>query len=166
MPNLLQFDASEIFLDANVFLYELTAHSRWGQSCHQFIKKIEGGAISGFTSSAVIAEVVHKLMLLEACDRFHVQMHEAIDYLKRHFHKIKILNNYRNALEHIYNLPNLTILEITNSIFIQSHTLIRKYQLLSSDAVHAALCQVHNIQHIATNDKDFIRVRTLTVWQP
>jgi predicted nucleic acid-binding protein len=88
------------------------------------------------------------------------------DYLKRHFYKIKTLNNYRNALEHIYNLPNLTILETTNSIFIQSHALIRKYQLLSSDAVHAALCQAHNIQHIATNDKDFMRVRALTIWQP
>ena len=66
----------------------------------------------------------------------------------------------------LLSLRNLTILEVTNSIFRQSHVLINKYQLLSSDAVHVATCLANNIKHVATNDNDFKRVRALTIWSP
>ena len=66
----------------------------------------------------------------------------------------------------LLSLRNLTILEVTNSIFRQSHVLINKYQLLSSDAVHVATCLANNIKHAATNDNDFKRVRALTIWSP
>jgi predicted nucleic acid-binding protein len=93
-------------------------------------------------------------------------MYEVISYLKKHPRTIKKLSKYRKALDLIYRLPNLTILEINNPIFRQSHALIPKYQLLSSDAVHVATCQAYAIKNIATNDRDFARVKGITVWMP
>jgi hypothetical protein len=122
--------------------------------------------IDSFTSNWVITEVVHKLMMLEACARFHIQSYDAITYLKKQPRKIKMLSKYRKALALIYKLPNLTILEVDNSIFRQSHNFIRKYQLLSSDAIHVATSLAYGIKHVATNDRDFMRVKGLTVWLP
>jgi len=121
MPRLSQFDDSEIFIDANILLYDFTAHAQFGIICHKVIEKIEDGLVHGFTSHWVITETIHKLMLIEACDRFQLQMHETVNYLKKHPRAIKSLSKYRQALALLYHLPNLTILEVNDSIFRQSH---------------------------------------------
>ena len=105
-------------------------------------------------------------MLLETCDRFHVKIYEASDFLKNHPRLIKKLSNHRKALDLVHRLPHLTICEVAIPIVRHSHVLIGKYQLLSSDALHVATCLANNIKHVATNDNDFKRVKTLTVWSP
>lgn len=109
--------APKIFLDANILLYHFTSHPQFGLSCYQLIQSTEVGMINSFTSNWVIAEVIHKLMTLEACDRFHIQSHDIVIYLKKQYRKIKKLSKYRKALALIYQLPNLTVLEIDASIF-------------------------------------------------
>jgi len=99
MPHLSRFNSSEIFLDANILLYHFTSHPQFGSSCHQLIQSTEIGAISSFTSNWVLTEVIHKLMTLEACDRFKLQSHEAISYLKKKPRTIKKLSKYRKALD-------------------------------------------------------------------
>lgn len=44
--------------------------------------------------------------------------------------------------------------------------LSRKYGLLISDAVHAAIMKINTIDNIATNDSDFERIDAITVWKP
>jgi predicted nucleic acid-binding protein len=166
MPRLSQFNGSEIFLDANILLYDFSAHPRFGASCHKLIEKTELGQLRSFTSHWVITEVVHKLMLLETCDRFHLAMHAAVNYLKKYPRSIQSLSQYRQALDLLMRLPNLIILEVNHPIFFQSHQLISKYQLLSSDAIHVATCLAYGIKHLATNDKDFKRAKEITVWTP
>ncbi|MGH7595257.1 MAG: type II toxin-antitoxin system VapC family toxin [bacterium] len=46
------------------------------------------------------------------------------------------------------------------------HPAINSYQLLSSDAIHVSTCLAYGIKHIATNDRDFMRVKGLTIWLP
>lgn len=166
MGHLAQFNGGEIFLDANILLYELTSHPRFGISCHELIAKTEEGAVKSFISPFVITEVVHKLMIFETCDRYDLHMSAAITYLKSNPRAIKSLGQYRQALDLIYRLPHLTILTINPTVLRQSHALIAKYQLLSSDAIHAATCLAYGVHHIATNDKDFLRVKRLKVWLP
>ncbi len=166
MPHLSQCNEIEIFIDANIWLYAFTAHPRWGKSSHQLLKKIEAGEITGCISHLVITETIHKLMLFEACDRFHLSRSDAINYLKKNFKAIKTLLHYRQALRQFHQLPNLKILEISHSVFSQSYSIIKEYQVLSTDAVHLATCLLHNVNHIATNDKDFKRMRRLTTWWP
>ena len=166
MPFLNQFDKKDIFLDANIFLYAFTAHKRFGEDCYGFISKIEKGLHNGITSNLVITEIIHKIMVIETSEQFNVRTSEAVNYLKRYPHRIKKLAKYLEALNLIYRLPNLTIFEVSNKIFHDSHSLIKKNQLLSSDAIHVATCKYNRIQHIATNDRDFERVAGLVVWRP
>jgi len=166
MPALSQFNGDEIFLDANILIYHLTSHPQFGAACHQLLQNTEVGIVNSYTSNWVLAEVIHKLMILETCDRFRLQNHEAINYLKKNHHAINRLSKYRKALDLIYRLSNLTILEVNDVIFRQSHAYISKYHLLSSDAVHVATGLTNNIRNMATNDKDFKRVKDLTIWAP
>lgn len=68
------FDAiasgQSLFVDANVLLYYFTAHPRYGTACQKLLDRIETKDITGFTSSSVLTEVVHRLMTVEACQRF------------------------------------------------------------------------------------------------
>lgn len=83
MGHLAQFNGGEIFLDANILLYEFTSHPRFGISCHELIAKTEEGAVKSFISPFVITEIIHKLMIFETCDRFNLHMSAAITYLKK-----------------------------------------------------------------------------------
>lgn len=166
MPALSQFKGDEIFLDANILIYHFTSHPRFGAACHQLLQNTEVGVVSSYTSTWVLAEVIHKLMILETCDRFRLQSHEAVNYLKKNYQTINKLSNYRKALDLVYRLSNLAILEVNGAIFRQSHIYISKYRLLASDAVHVATSLANNIKNMATNDKDFKRVKDLTIWVP
>ncbi|KAA0229759.1 hypothetical protein EDS67_09950 [candidate division KSB1 bacterium] len=82
MGHLAEFNRGEIFLDANILLYEFTSHPRFGSSCHELVAKTEQGAVKSFLSPFVITEIIHKLMILETCDRFNLHISAAITYLK------------------------------------------------------------------------------------
>jgi predicted nucleic acid-binding protein len=43
-----------IFVDANVLLYYLTAHPKYGSACKKLLDRIENKEIIGFTSSHVL----------------------------------------------------------------------------------------------------------------
>lgn len=166
MPRLAQFAATEIFIDANIFLYVINDNPRFGEPCHELVAKIERGEVEGYTSHFVVSEIVHKMMQHETCQRFDLPLAQAVSFLKRNPRVISTLRIYRDALNLIFNVPNLILLEIDNAILRQSHSMIRDYQLLSTDALHAATCLAYNIRHFATNDKDFTRVQELTIWSP
>jgi predicted nucleic acid-binding protein len=166
MPSLDDYNGTSIFIDANIFIYVFTAHPRFGISSHNLIKKIEDYSINGFTSPLVIIEVIHKLICFEISERFNIKVPHAISYHKKNPSCIKKLIKYRQAIELIYNLPNLHIVELKENIFRQSFEYINQYQLLASDAVYLATCVENNLQDIATNDADFERAKLITVWRP
>ena len=55
-----------VFLDANIGIYHFSPHPTLGAACHQLVRRIEGGQLPGFTSTHVLAEVAHQMMILEA----------------------------------------------------------------------------------------------------
>src|SRR4051794_33275605 len=55
-----------VFLDANPFVYHFEPHPTHGPACSQVIQRIEQGDVLGFTSTHVLSEVAHRLMMLEA----------------------------------------------------------------------------------------------------
>jgi predicted nucleic acid-binding protein len=59
-----------VFLDANVLVYACTSHPTYGAACERLLDRIEHQDKEGFTSAHVLADVAHRLMTLEACDRF------------------------------------------------------------------------------------------------
>ena len=67
MPNLCDIPAStRAFIDANIFVF--SASDKEGESS-QFLKKCLSEEVKGFTSVSVLAETLHRLMILEAIEK-------------------------------------------------------------------------------------------------
>ena len=58
-----------VFLDANTLLYHFTADPKYGDPCTDLIERIERQELTGFISTAVISEVAHRMMTIEAADQ-------------------------------------------------------------------------------------------------
>jgi predicted nucleic acid-binding protein len=76
--------ATDVFLDANTFVYHFIADPNFGASCTKFLKRIESHEIVGWTSPHVLAEVSHRLMTIEACSLFGWTYQGIAARLRRH----------------------------------------------------------------------------------
>ncbi len=61
---------SDVFIDANIFLYNILRVDKWFNSCNRFLMRVENGDFKAFTSPIVIGEVMHKLMISETVKEY------------------------------------------------------------------------------------------------
>ena len=69
------------FIDANIFIYHFT-QTPLTASCTAFLQRVEMGDIQGITSVAILAEVAHRLMILEAIRTLGFSSRTAVKKLK------------------------------------------------------------------------------------
>lgn len=156
---------SSIFIDANIFLFTILAHPRFKELCEKFLGAVERKEYRAFTSTLVLNEVIHKLMITEAVKKHALKTeHEAYLLLKQ---KPELIRGLRITWDNFASLKeySIKILSIDDSLDSAAE-ISRSYGLLISDAVHAAVCREHKVENIATNDADFERVDFLKVWKP
>ena len=156
---------TKVFIDTNILLYDITGHPTHGKPCKRFLKKIENIEIEGSTSVVVLNELLHKLILGEVSKKKGLTLPQSMGYIKKNPDVITSLKAY-DFLDKIECMQNLKIMELTPAIFTFARGYMKKYKLMSNDAVHVATCKVHNIENIATNDRDFKRIDFLKVWKP
>jgi predicted nucleic acid-binding protein len=53
-----------VFIDANVLIYHFAHHPTYGAPCRQLLQRVEGQDLLGFTSTHVLGEVAHQLMMI------------------------------------------------------------------------------------------------------
>jgi len=61
---------TSVFIDANIFLFDIFEDTDFGDASYDFIKKIESSDIKGYTSTLVLDEVLFKMILMEATNKF------------------------------------------------------------------------------------------------
>ena len=155
-----------IFIDANIFLYEIFDHPIFGENSHRIFKDVENGHLQGLTSTLVLDEVFYKMMLMEASNKFHIPLKDASSYLKRNYHRITVLTDSRKNIQKIQRINNLEIKGISPEIFEMSTEIAETNMLLPHDASHLAVMRFTGLSDIATNDSDFERVAGIRVWRP
>ena len=157
---------SKIFVDANIFLYAILGHPALKPRSQKFLVNIENGLYRATTSSLVFNEVLHKLMLTEAVRKYGLSSER--DALKLIKEKPEIISNMSMVWKNYSELKKypITIFSIDEEALDLAVLLSRKYGLLISDAVHAAIMKINTVNNIATNDGDFERIEGITVWKP
>jgi predicted nucleic acid-binding protein len=58
-----ELDDHSVFIDANIFIYHFGGHS---SQCKAFLERCAQRELLGYTSTPVLAEVLHHLMVVEA----------------------------------------------------------------------------------------------------
>lgn len=156
---------ASIFLDANVFLHYFTAHRRYGAAAETLLDRVESQDVIGFTSAHVLLEVVHRLMTIEACQRFGHPVKGIAQRLRRHPADVQQLDRPRQALDEI-SLLRLTVLSVSGGLVSTSIDISRQTGLLSSDALIIAVMQASGLTAIASVDPDFDSVPGIARYSP
>lgn len=150
-----------IFVDANILLYYFTAHGRYGPACQKLLERIENKEIAGFSSAHVLAEVVHRLMTVEACQRFRWSVRGIARRLRRHPAEVQQLSRSRQAVDEL-TLIGLDVLSVAKGHVSLAPDISRQYGLLCGDALAVAVMQAHGLVHLASRDADSDRVLGIT----
>lgn len=153
------------FIDANIFYYSLVNTPPLSAECIDFLKRIERGEVTATTSSAAIAEAIHKVMLAEAVQRYSLNRQGLAHRLQRQAQLIAGLTEHTKVAALIRALK-LHVEPITLHLLERAALLSIQYCLLTNDALTTAVMEELAISHLATNDDNFDTVRNLTVWKP
>jgi hypothetical protein len=158
--------SSNVFIDANIFLYHIMRRPKFFSPCHEFFTAIESGAYYGFTSTLVINGVLHKLIIAEATNTYGLRSeHDAANVLKQNPEKIRGLSQVWETYAAIKDYP-IIICSCDESVLDSAVDLSNRYGLLISDATHLAVVKSEGIPNIATNDSDFQRVDDINIYKP
>src|SRR5437764_5362558 len=122
-----------LFIDANPFIYAVTADPRYGVACQQLLQRIENKELQGFTSAHVISEMAHRLMTIEAAARLGRALTGMANWLKRHPQEVKRLSRFRQAIDELAAVP-IQILAATGSHVSLAADLSTQLGLLTNDA--------------------------------
>jgi predicted nucleic acid-binding protein len=88
-----------------------------------------------------------------------------LSIFKDHLYVISECSVAYSVLDDVFN-SRMVIIPLTLEVLQYAKTFSKKYNLLFSDAIHVASCNLFKIKNIATNDSDFERVDFLKIWRP
>jgi len=157
-------DGSEVFVDANIFIYHFSGPTEYTDSCTQFLQRIEDGELIGLTSMLVVVETLHRLMIIEATSKLQIEPRVAIRHLKAHPSDVMKLTDHLTVADKIRALVEILPVDFVH--VLTSSEIKKTYGLLTNDAINLAIMRVRHLGNIATNDPDFERIPDLVAWKP
>ncbi|HEV8717007.1 MAG TPA: type II toxin-antitoxin system VapC family toxin [Candidatus Binatia bacterium] len=155
---------SRIFIDANVFIYHFT-QTPLTAACTAFLQRVEAGDLYGITSIVILAEVAHRLMILEAIRTLGLSSRTAVKKLKETPDLVCRLSHYKLATERIPSFK-VMIESVTFAHLQTAQGLSTLHGLLTNDSLTVAMMQAFGLTDLASNDPDLSVVPGLTIWRP
>src|ERR1017187_4060748 len=159
LPNLPE--SGFVFIDANVFIYALTAQSA---ECRQLFERCLREEVTGIALFETVNEVTHRLMIAEALSKGLITAGRA-KALRNKFQQITTLTDYWLDTQRILAL-NLLFMPVNETIIRNAQTVRQEVGLLTNDSMIVAGMREYGLSFLASNDADFERVRDITVFKP
>ncbi len=160
------FDAlisgDSVFIDANIFIYHFNGIS---SECKHVLSRCSSKDIVGYSSTFILAEVLHRLMIGEAIRKKYIRAKNPVKQLKKHPEIIKKLSEYNADVATIQEM-NITILECTQHSVKTSEAIRSSEGLLTNDSLILAAMKQAHLSKLATNDNDFDRIARLDIYKP
>ena len=154
-----------VFVDANVLIYLAGPDPIFGTVCQQLMQSIDNGQLQGFTSTHVLAEVAHQLMIIEASTLPGWTLGKVKQRLQQQPAMVQQLTRFRRAIETVLQ-SNLRVLTLAPASLVDAAILSQQYGLLTNDALSLAVMQAQGLTKIASADTDFDRVPSITRYAP
>ncbi len=154
--------ASRIFLDSTIFIHHATAVS---PQCRTLLERCEAGDVTGVTAVHVVAEVAHRLMMIEAVAAGLASGKELVRKLRARPDLVRRLHVYQEQIERI-PLMGVDVLPLELGTLLRSAEIRRRYGLLLNDSLVVAAAQTAGVTHLASADADFNRVKELKLYRP
>lgn len=158
-----------IFIDANIFIYNALDDPIYADSCTNFLRNVEANKIKAVITPQVMDEILFKILVAEAS--LHLEKF-TLPNLKKEMKKssfsLKVYKPVREYSDYLTELTyrGLKILIVDSGVVEKSIDLGSQYGLLTTDAIHLSTIKQYGINNIATNDTDFERVDSITLYKP
>jgi predicted nucleic acid-binding protein len=153
---------TRILIDSSIFIYHFTGASR---DCRLLLERCEGGDVKGMTSVIVVAEVAHRLMMIEALARGLVTGTNIARKLREKPEVVRKLRVYQEQVERI-PLMGIDVVPVGLKTLVRSAQLRNRYGLLTNDSLVATAAQEEQVAALASADRDFGRIENLQLFQP
>jgi predicted nucleic acid-binding protein len=154
-----------VFIDANTFVYYFAPDPQWGGPCGQLLRRVENHEIAGYTSAAILGEVAHRLMTIEARTRHNWTSGKVLHRLKQNPHIVQTLTNSEAAVASIIG-SRVQIFPVDSALIAAAVAVSRQTGLLSNDALMIAVMQANGLTKLASNDTDLDHVPGITRYAP
>jgi len=139
---------SKCLVDANILLYHIAGTSI---DCKTFLQRVENEEVQAYLTTIIIAEVLHRQMLIEAVIKGLVTTGRALNKLKTNPTLIGHLTDYIRQVDGLLQLP-FTIIEVKSSDIRLSHGLRQAHGLFVNDSINLACVQRLGLLDIVTHD--------------
>jgi predicted nucleic acid-binding protein len=156
---------SAVFVDANTFVFHFQPHAVFGPACTALFKRVELQEISGYCTTHVLSEVVHRLMTIEARTKYGWFAGKLLHRLKQNSTAVQGLTTHRVAVKEALQ-SRLQFVSVTPVHLATASSFIQQYGLLSNDALVVAVMQSNGLTNLASLDADFDRVPGITRFGP
>jgi predicted nucleic acid-binding protein len=155
-------DGDRVFIDANIFIYHFGGRSL---ECKSLLERCARRELLGYTSTPVLAEVLHRRMVAEAIAKGLVTSRTAVRKLGETPEVVKQLTQYQEDVSKIPQM-HLTILPLTLAI-VQASAEVRKGEgLLTNDSWVVACMREQGLAQLATANGDFDQVGDMKIYKP
>lgn len=154
-----------VFVDANTFVYHFIADPTFGAACTTLLDRMENKDFEGATSAHVLNEMAHRLMTLEAQQRFGWLAAGMANRLKRHPNEVRQLTWHKRGIDEVRAI-GIRVLPVEGGDVSLAADVSVHHGLLSNDALIVVLMQRHGLTHLASNDADFDCVPGITRYAP
>jgi len=153
-------DGSDIFIDANIFVYGLNGASA---QCRQLLQRCSLEEVTGISLFEIVNEATHKFMIAEAKSKGLITGNAS--ELRRKASVIPTLIDYWHETERILAL-NLLLLSTSEPIVTGAQSERLSASLLTNDSMIISCMREYGIQYLATADADFDRASGIIVFGP
>jgi len=158
-------NGSSVVLDANVLVYHFSPDPNLGPPCAKLIDRIKSGELAAVVSTDVLADMAHRLMLVEAMEQYGYPAQGLVRRLKRQSEQIKSLFRFRAALAEIDQI-GIRVVPVTHDLLNAAADVSLQTGLLMGDSTLVALLHDEGIQNLASHDGDFDGVPGITRYAP
>lgn len=155
-------DGGSVLIDANIFIYHFGGRS---PECKAFLERCARRELLGYTSTPILAEVLHRLMIAEAIAKGLVTAKTAVRKLGKSPELVKQLVRYQEDVDKIFQM-NLIIIALTPEIVRLSAEVRKSEGLLTNDSLVVACMRVQELTKVATANGDFDKISGMTVYKP
>jgi predicted nucleic acid-binding protein len=153
---------SDIFIDANIFVYGLSNQSA---QCLRLLERCSREEVIGISLFEIVNEATHKFMLAEASSKHLIAQPGRASELRQKFSAIPALTDYWRDTEKILAL-NLLFCSTNEQIVRSAQSERQRASLLTNDSMIMSCMREYGISYLATADGDFDRANGITVFTP
>lgn len=154
-------NGARVFIDANIFIYALRATS---PQCRSLLTRCDSGALEGWITTSIVAEVAHRRMIQEAQMLGLVGSNPARALAEKPA-IIRQLNRYSEEVRDLLG-SGIGVEPVLPADFHLALEFQQQFGLLTNDSLNLAVARRLGLTEIATADRGFDAAQGFIVYKP